>query len=221
MLLTKNKHFATSAGVAILLLLSKAAFAVEPLNLSLAKQAAIKYHNSGEYEKDVTSVIDKAHLYLQSRLKTSFHGEKPAIILDIDETALSNYPFMVKAEFASKEAESYMMQGKDPAIIPTLKLSRFAKAHHIAIVFISGRDLKKKMATINNLKKAGYTWDKLILRGAKYMNKPATDYKVAMRKQLVRQGYVILANIGDQISDLSGGYAEKTFKLPNPFYYIP
>ncbi|MGB6550988.1 MAG: HAD family acid phosphatase [Xanthobacteraceae bacterium] len=30
----------------------------------------------------------------------------------------------------------------------------------------------------------------------------------------------MIANVGDQESDLSGGYAEKTFKLPNPFYYI-
>jgi hypothetical protein len=28
-------------------------------------------------------------------------------------------------------------------------------------------------------------------------------------------------NMGDQLSDLEGGYAERTFKLPNPFYWIP
>jgi hypothetical protein len=27
--------------------------------------------------------------------------------------------------------------------------------------------------------------------------------------------------MGDQLSDLEGGYAERTFKLPNPFYWIP
>jgi hypothetical protein len=27
--------------------------------------------------------------------------------------------------------------------------------------------------------------------------------------------------MGDQESDLSGGYAEKTFKLPNPVYFLP
>jgi hypothetical protein len=31
---------------------------------------------------------------------------------------------------------------------------------------------------------------------------------------------VIIANLGDQFSDLAGGYAERTFKLPNPFYSI-
>jgi hypothetical protein len=28
-------------------------------------------------------------------------------------------------------------------------------------------------------------------------------------------------NIGDQMSDLDGGFAERTYKLPNPFYFIP
>jgi hypothetical protein len=31
---------------------------------------------------------------------------------------------------------------------------------------------------------------------------------------------MVTANIGDQPSDLSGGYAEKTFLLPNPFYRV-
>jgi len=35
------------------------------------------------------------------------------------------------------------------------------------------------------------------------------------------KGYTIIANIGDQYSDLVGGYAEGEFKLPDPMYYIP
>jgi hypothetical protein len=31
----------------------------------------------------------------------------------------------------------------------------------------------------------------------------------------------IVANMGDQPSDLEGGFAERTFLLPNPFYRIP
>jgi len=29
-------------------------------------------------------------------------------------------------------------------------------------------------------------------------------------------GHSIIANMGDQMSDLDGGFAEKTFKLPTP-----
>jgi hypothetical protein len=30
-----------------------------------------------------------------------------------------------------------------------------------------------------------------------------------------------VASMGDQQSDLTGGYAERTFKLPNPVYFLP
>ena len=33
-------------------------------------------------------------------------------------------------------------------------------------------------------------------------------------------GYLIILNVGDQESDLTGGFADRTFKLPNPFYFI-
>ena len=36
--------------------------------------------------------------------------------------------------------------------------------------------------------------------------------------RLEAEGYTIIGNIGDQLSDLEGGHAERTFKLPNPFY---
>jgi putative acid phosphatase of HAD superfamily subfamily IIIB len=34
-------------------------------------------------------------------------------------------------------------------------------------------------------------------------------------------GYTIVANIGDQPSNLLGGHAEKSFPLPDPFYRVP
>ena len=35
------------------------------------------------------------------------------------------------------------------------------------------------------------------------------------------EGYTIIANIGDQPSDLDRGFSEQTYLLPNPFYRIP
>jgi predicted secreted acid phosphatase len=46
-------------------------------------------------------------------------------------------------------------------------------------------------------------------------------YKSGTRAYIESQGYDIVANFGDQFSDLLGGFAEKTFKMPNPNYYLP
>ena len=47
------------------------------------------------------------------------------------------------------------------------------------------------------------------------------QYKSGTRAYIESQGYDIVANFGDQFSDLLGGFADKTFKMPNPNYYLP
>jgi hypothetical protein len=46
-------------------------------------------------------------------------------------------------------------------------------------------------------------------------------YKSATRAHIESLGYDIVGNFGDQFSDLEGGHADKTFKLPNPNYFLP
>ena len=200
-------------------------FANEPINLSTAKKQAIVYHDSGAYDNDIRIVMNQAMLYLKNRIKQPFTpGKKPAIVLDIDETSLSNYTDMKHLDFGGtiKDISRDEDKGTDPAIQPTLALYRFAMANHIAVIFLTGRHDYERKPTEANLKKVGYTlWDHLILRHGEYHSKPAVIYKTAMRKQLTERGYDIILNIGDQHSDLAGGYAEKTFKLPNPYYLIP
>ena len=69
------------------------ALAKEPRNIDLAKQEAIKYHDSGEYDKDIENIIIKARLHLEERIKKSTDARKLALILDIDDTVLSTYGY--------------------------------------------------------------------------------------------------------------------------------
>ena len=48
------------------------------------------------------------------------------------------------------------------------------------------------------------------------------EYKAGTRKHIEKDlGYDIVLNVGDQWSDLQGGYADTVLKLPNPTYYLP
>jgi hypothetical protein len=52
--------------------------------------------------------------------------------------------------------------------------------------------------------------------------KLATIYKSEKRNEMIKEGYRILGNSGDQWSDLLGSSPSvRSFKLPNPMYYIP
>lgn len=205
-------------------LTSGVAYAQEPANLSLLKQKVKRYHDSGNYDKDIANVMQKAMRYLELRIKRQDFKGKPAIVLDIDETSLSNYPDMVRLDFGGtiEEIRADEDKGMDEAIAPTIKLYRFAKENKIAIFFLTGRFEEERATTEENLKKAGYTnFDGLILRDGELRNAPAAVYKTARRKELEAKGYDIIISIGDQQSDLRGGFADKTFKLPNPYYFIP
>jgi predicted secreted acid phosphatase len=207
------------------LLASTLAIGKEPANIVHAKQKLTHYHDSGEYMNDIANVMQKAMRYLELRVTSNdFHSKKPAIVLDIDETSLSNYRDMQHLDFGGtvEQIRNDEDKGTDEAITPTLKLYRYAKDHHIAVFFITGRLEEERTVTALNLQKAGYTnFDGLILRDALNRKTPAYVYKTSLRKQLTEKGYTIVLNIGDQMSDLRGGYADKGFKLPNPYYFIP
>jgi hypothetical protein len=78
-------------------------------------------------------------------------------------------------------------------------------------------------ATVKNLRAEGYTtYAKLILRPESDLASPSViPFKSGERRKLVRAGYDILVNVGDQDSDLAGGYADRSVKVPNPMYFIP
>ena len=62
----------------------------------------------------------------------------------------------------------------------------------------------------------------LMSRTAADRKKTATTYKSEKRKQIEAEGYMTLGNSGDQWSDLLGSsVSARSFKLPNPMYYIP
>jgi hypothetical protein len=46
-------------------------------------------------------------------------------------------------------------------------------------------------------------------------------YKSATRGYIESLGYEIVANFGDQYSDFTGGFEDRTFKMPNPNYFLP
>jgi len=86
----------------------------------------------------------------------------------------------------------------------------------------SARPEDQRAATERNLRQAGlggYTRLFMVPNGAHFAS--AADFKAPIRAEIERLGYTIIANIGDQPSDLIGGHAEKTFLLPNPFYRVP
>src|ERR1700742_1598319 len=68
----------------------------QPSNVGDAKIAALAYHGSGAYDRDLTAGAAKADRWLVRRASSV---SRPALVLDIDETALSNWEVIQLDDF--------------------------------------------------------------------------------------------------------------------------
>ena len=136
-----------------------------------------------------------------------------------------------------------------PAVPGMVDMTQQAADEGYGIFFLTGRPTSQEAATLGNLTSdalpppaihAGYpTPTGLFLKPPKAnyaadapwllpcINDTANgcntdDYKTLTRKHIEEDlGYDIVANFGDQFSDLNGGFSDKTFKMPNPNYFLP
>jgi len=202
-----------------------------PLNIDKVKDLLRDYH-SRDYDNDVAAVFANARSYVEQR---AGQVTKPALILDIDETSLSNWMNIKADDFGFIKGgtcdrlpdgpcgfDEWILKFMAPAIKPALNLFNAATAKGVAVFFITGRVDRERQATLWNLDRAGYEgWAKLITRPDNDTRPSIQPFKAEERSKIAAAGYTIIANVGDQQSDLDGGFAECPFKVPNPFYFIP
>lgn len=198
----------------------------EPANLGLQKLELQRYFDSGRYYSDIDARIRDAKYYLRFRITQNKRLKSPkklALVLDIDETSLSNYEDIKRFQFGGtpEEIEAANADGHDVPLPSTLNLFNFAKENGIAVFFVTGRKEFERNNTIDNLHNAGYkNWDGLIMAPNDYRKVSIIPFKVMSRHKIEEMGYDIVLDVGDQYSDLKGGYTDMVIKLPNPFYYL-
>jgi acid phosphatase len=204
----------------------------QPLNVGDAMLAATAYHDSGTYDRDVDLVAQQAAQWIAERAPSA---PRPALVLDVDDTALSNWEVIVRDDFGRPVPgpcdlaldapcgwAAWDQLGRDPAIVPTLQVFQKARALGVAVFFITGRPENQRQATERNLAAVGYAgYEKLYAVPEGMHFSSATDFKAPVRAEIEQAGFTIIANMGDQPSDLFGGHAERMFLLPNPFYRVP
>jgi hypothetical protein len=202
-----------------------------PLNIDTVKSSLREYHEDA-YMHDIAAVFSVAQSYVEQR---SAEVKQPAVVLDIDETSLTNWenldlddfgfikngPCPERKDFACG-FNSWIAKGTAGVIGPARAFYNTIRAKHVAIFFITGRTDSQRLVTVRNLYRAGYrNWTGLATRPDDDHNKSIVPFKSGERAKIERAGYTIIATIGDQQSDIDGGSAECGFKLPNPFYFIP
>lgn len=212
-----------AAIVILMALLGGCTHLMPPPDLPTAKERVAVYMEEGRYERDVRTALRPAWRLIDRVCKETDRVPAPAIVLDIDETSLSNYEYEKGLNFGHYGPAFYQWieERRASPNTPVLALYQRARACGIAVFFVTGRRQRFRDATETNLRRAGYAdWAGLFLKPDDYDRRTAVPYKSACRKEIEEKGYEIILNIGDQHSDLAGGHATTRIKLPNPMYRV-
>ena len=206
----------------------------EPPNLYPHKQEIRAYVDSGAYDHDMASVALRARTWIEKRAapvagapggpidgaQGRRGGGKLAMVFDLDETLLSNWPQLSALDFGYLPAawDAWVAAGPAPAVEPVRDLYRAARRLGVEVIFITGRREHDRAGTEKNLRAIDCADYAVLICKPDNSQETSGAFKLGQRRRLVAEGRIIIANVGDQESDLAGGYAERTFKLPNPFY---
>ncbi|MFE1290017.1 HAD family acid phosphatase [Streptomyces sp. NPDC058751] len=165
---------------------------------SVSAPAGVDY---ATWQSDVRTVIDQALPYVEQRTAGA-DGKKLAVVFDIDNTVLET-DFHPWYELPT------------PAVEASLGLARYAHSRGVAVFFVTARPGIIAGETKWNLKSVGYPVDGLYVRDLPDLFAEVSAYKTGKRAQIESLGYTIIANVGNNTTDLVGGHAERTFKLPD------
>jgi len=190
---------------------------------------------SSNYAKQMQHIVARAEGFLAGAIHHQHGKGKPAVVFDIDDTLLNTYDYEIANQFGFTPASNavFVNAAAFPAVFYMPGLVSFAASHGYAVFFITGRPQTQTDATVTNLTNAGYPTPQsghLFLKPAtppSYLhcvNAPTCttiEYKSGTRAHIASEGYSIMADFGDQYSDLLGGNAGHQVKIPNPMYYIP
>ncbi|MFF4213902.1 HAD family acid phosphatase [Streptomyces sp. NPDC001796] len=193
------------------------------------------------YAKDLARIDADARRYIDKAARKAHHrGEKPAVVFDIDDTLLLSLDYEKRYNYTYNSATwaAYVNKADRPAVFGSPELVRYAASKGVEVFYNSGLSEAQRSAAVENLKKVGadvnLDADHMFLKDAanppSYLSGCAApgawkcttvQYKSGTRKHIEEDlGYEIVADFGDQYSDLDGGYTGRTYKLPNPTYFV-
>ncbi len=170
--------------------------------------------------------------------------------VDDTTLATWNYEIFSNWAYNPSTNATFVTGQQFPAVPGMVAMVNEAAQEGYAIIFLTGRPATQEADTLGNLTSdgvgvdAGYPVPTTLNDGEDGLfTKPAVadypdyllaacagdpngscttqHYKTATRAHIESLGYDIVANFGDQFSDLLGGFADRTFKLPNPNYFLP
>lgn len=137
-----------------------------------------------------------------------FATKPPAVILDLDETAIDNSAFEARVirkgtTFDNKLWEEWIAESSAEAVPGAAEFLAYAKSRGVTPFYITNRDAHEEAGTRRNLEKLGFPLgadqDTLLVRGEK------AEWKSdkSTRRAHVAANYRVLLLLGDDLNDFA------------------
>ena len=223
--------------------------------ISHPTQSATKWvHKAAEYDA-LTSLVYRTaadHLdlayqdsywtaSLQQEQDQEFQNLPPAVILDVDETALDNSPFQLRmieqnSSFDIETWNKWVREVSAEAVPGALAFARYAAEKGIVVFYLTNREHQVEEPTRKNLEQQGFpiadSIDVLLTKN----ERPSWTSAKANRRAYIANRYRVLMIIGDDLNDFLSAknisaanrdelvenhedmWGKKWFILPNPVY---
>jgi hypothetical protein len=209
------------------------------------------FADDSNYADEARSVAEAGTRWLSARQHGPSDGTEAILLdVDDTSLATWNYEVFSNWAFNPATNGQFVTDQRFPAVPGMVDMVKQAQQEGYAVFFLTGRGAALEAATLGNLTAdgigvdAGFPAPTTLVNGEDGLfTKPAVanypdylkaacagdpngacttiHYKSATRAHIESLGYDIVANFGDQFSDLEGGFADRTFKLPNPNYFLP
>lgn len=215
--------------------------------------ATLWMQKSVEYKAAALSAYALARLRLEQALadrkwtaapkeqKGEFGDLPPALIMDLDETAMDNSSYqawMVTSgnSFTPRTWTAYVNAMQALAVPGAVEFANYAASKGMKVFYVTNRTAVEKPATLKNLEKLGFPMgggvDTVLASG----ERPDWTSAKSTRRAHIARDYRVLLNLGDNLGDFTDAYrgteAErlKVFEanrerwgrewimLPNPIY---
>ncbi len=191
---------------------------------------------SAEYKAICMQTFNIAKMLLDNKLKTLNLEQPAAIIVDIDETVLSNAPYEAQTLLDKKEYpylwNKWCKLGEAKPIPGAVEFLKYAESKGIEVFYVTNRKKHLRKGTLENLQKFGFPYaDK------KHLYTRDKNASKEGRRQSIMANYNIILLIGDNLADFSNVFenqsmarrneevrkfkekwGDKFLILPNPMY---
>jgi predicted secreted acid phosphatase len=216
-------------------------------NVDSVKSTLRAYYNApaGVANKTSSRYINQVHAIENQMLKAlpAVHAPNAAVVFDVDDTLLWTYDYTDATSHFNYDptTNAAAVTAGFPAVPGMPQLLQTLDSRGYAIYGITGRPAAQEPDTITNLTDKGFTavGGTALFNSVNLYTKDSTpplyedctvdglpacstvEYKAFTRQHIATaDSKDVVMNVGDQWSDLQGGYADDYTKIPNPAYFL-